>query len=203
MSDTADYGQLNPHDYAHEFAQQEFIINQLLGRVFTLKLVKVISCTANGDVAKPGTVNVQPLVNQIDGIGNQQSHGVINKIPYLRWGSGQNAIIADPVAGDLGIMAVFDRDSSSALAARGQANPGSNRRFSLSDGVYLGGLPGAAPKLYARFSSDAVEIGFGTAPIVCRVTDDPKVILGNPNKPLFAVETSGGASSVVFASLEP
>jgi hypothetical protein len=39
-------------------------------------------------------------------------------------------------------MAVCDRDISAVKTAKGIANPGSNRKFSPSDGIYLFGVPG-------------------------------------------------------------
>src|SRR6202035_606355 len=99
------------------------------------------------------------LVNMLDGQGNSQSHGTVYNIPIWRFGSGLGQIIADPQAGDIGIIAVIDRDISSVKNTNGQqSNPSSLRQFSLSDGVYLGTLFGKAPKQYIVFTSTGISI---------------------------------------------
>jgi hypothetical protein len=203
MTDQTDsnYGYFAPNTPAHEQNVQQFTHRQILGRISTMKLVKVLSCTSSGALAAAGTVNVQPLVNQVDGIGNQQAHGTAYNLQYFRAQSGGASIIMDPVAGDIGFAVIADRDTSAAIAAKGVANPGSSRRFSMSDGVYLGGILNISPNFYLRAFEHGIELGYGTAPIVVRITDDPKVILGNPNKPLYQVDTEGGPSTVVYASL--
>jgi len=59
----------------------------------------------------PPIVSVQPLVNQVDGQGNPTQHGIINGVPVFRLQGGANAIIADPVAGDIGLLATASRDN--------------------------------------------------------------------------------------------
>jgi hypothetical protein len=97
-------------------------------------------------------VVVQPLVNMLDGQGNSQSHGNINNIPYVRMQGGSNgAVISDPVAGDMGLLLVSDRDISAVQSSQAAANPGSYRRFDLADGIYIGCIFAKAPKAYIQF----------------------------------------------------
>ena len=42
-------------------------MKKFMGRISTMKLVKIVSCTNNGALALAGTVNVQPIVNQVGG----------------------------------------------------------------------------------------------------------------------------------------
>lgn len=158
MSDEG-YGQLAPTDLTSDFNRQSFLINQILARVRTMVLVKVVTATGEGAVAAPGTVSVQPLVNMTDGQGNSTPHGTINNIPVFRVQGGGNAIILDPAVGDIGWMAVADRDISAVKATSGEvSNPGSLRKFDLADGVYIGGFFGDAPTQYIQFNSDGVTI---------------------------------------------
>lgn len=139
----------------------EFSVQQALGRISTMKLVKIVAVTLpnngkSGDVGQAGTVDVQLLTNQLDGAGKSTKHGVVHGLPYVRAQGGANAVINDPAVGDIGYIAVADRDTSSTIAKRGQANPGSRRRFSPSDGVYMGGILNDKPKQYVTFNSKGI-----------------------------------------------
>lgn len=152
-------GQQGLTDSGSQFNGQSFLIEQMLGRMATIRLVKVTKVAGGGGaLGAAGTVNVLPLVNQIDGLGNATKHGTIFKLQYVRAQGGKNAVIMDPEAGDIGLALVLDRDSTAAIKKKGQANPGSRRRFDLSDGVYLGGLVNSTPEQYVRFTSTGVVI---------------------------------------------
>lgn len=152
------YGQMRPNDYASDFAAHSFLINQILGRIRTTVLVQVKSADANGEVAPPGFVSVQPLVSMVDGNNNAVPHGTVFNIPVFRLMGGGNAVICDPAVGDIGWMAICDRDISAVKTTKAVASPGSYRRFDFADGVYIGGLFGEAPTQYIRFTSDGIEI---------------------------------------------
>lgn len=142
------YGQLTPYDTYSDFNVISFMTRQMLAQLSTMKLVQITAVHTNGTFAAPGTVDVMPLVNQIDGQGNSTPHGVVYGIPWFRYQAGTTAIICDPVVGDVGYVVVSDRDISSVKSTGKQANPGSRRTFDLSDGVYVGGLFGKAPTNY-------------------------------------------------------
>ena len=163
-------GQFQPSDAASEFNYLTFVIQQLLGRVRTAVEVQVVSCTNSGTLAPFGLVTVQPVVRMQDGGGFTQAHGTIYNLLYFRLQGGKNAIICDPQKGDLGVAFVLDRDTSSAVVnatglqsgAPGPDNtvpPGSSRRFSLSDGFYVGGNLNVVPTQYLRFSAAGIELG--------------------------------------------
>ena len=148
------YGQLTDTDANDEFNSHTFHIRQQIAKVRTGIPVKVVAVNGGG-VAAPPTIDVQPLVTQIDSQGNATSHGVIHGIPVARTQGGASAIISDPVVGDVGYMVIADRDISSLKANAGaQSNPGSFRRHNLSDGVYVGAILNAtAPSQYVQFVS--------------------------------------------------
>src|ERR1043166_3790476 len=150
-------GQQGLTDPGSEFNVFCFIVQQLLGKVRTLVPVKVTAVHA-GERLAAGTVDVQPLVNQVDGIGNKTEHGIVLGIPVFRLQAGSFAIILDPQVDDLGFVVCADRDISAVKANKAISNPGSKRRFSLADGVYFGGMLNAAPDQYIKFSSDGVTI---------------------------------------------
>ena len=158
MSNSFGFGQQEPSDTSSDFNVIWFIIQQALGQVRTSIPVKVISVTPFNGTALSGVVQVQPLINQVDGQGNSVPHGNLFQIPYLRIQGGTNAIIMDPSVGDIGLMAVCDRDISSFKANGAQANPGSERSFDFSDGVYLFGFPTQPPLQYIEFTPAGINL---------------------------------------------
>ena len=118
-----------------------FLIRQALGRISTAMPVKIVKVTGGG-VGPPGTVDVQPLIKMVDGVGgNPTSHAVIKGIPFTRGQGSGNVIINDPVVGDIGLMVIPHRDISSFKANNGaESAPGSRRRFDMADGIYMGSM---------------------------------------------------------------
>lgn len=141
-----------------EFNAMSFVIRQILNQRNFVALVKVVAVDAPGGLALAGAVDVTPLVNQLDGQGNAVPHGVVPSIPYYRMQGGLNAVIMDPQVGDIGMCMFCDRDISAVRANRGIANPGSLRRSSMSDGLYLGGVLNAIPTQYAMFTEDGIKL---------------------------------------------
>lgn len=159
-------GSVGPITGGSEYNATASVFSALLGRIWTFDVVKVISVTNDGGVAPSGLVDLMPLVAQVDGAGNAVPHGVIHGCPYQRVQGGANAVILDPQVGDIGVAAFARRDISSVLANKGQANPGSFRRFDPSDAVYLYSIINAAPTQYVEFSSAGITITSPTAVIV-------------------------------------
>lgn len=155
-------------DVSSDYATLEFIIQTILGRAATAKQVKVVACTNSGGVAKWGTVDVVPLVNQVSGDGTQVPHGTVYRLPYHRLQGGPCAVICDPVAGDIGLAVICDRDSSAVKAdplqaatnANGTAGtpPGSARQFDMADGMYFGGFFNAVPTAYVQFTGTDIVV---------------------------------------------
>lgn len=137
-----------------------FVVRQILARVDTVKLVQVTAVHpgqaqgSNPPIA--GTVDVQILVNQIDGATppNAEPHGIVYGLPYFRLRFGGWEVSGDPAVNDIGLAAVSDRDISAVKSSMKQSPPGSQRRFSISDGIYLGGLLNGAPTSWLWLKSD-------------------------------------------------
>lgn len=178
--ETGYQGQQLPGDGSGSFGAQAFLINQLLSRVNTATLVKVVAVTNSGGVAAVGFVDVKPLVNLVDGAGNGKQHGILHKLPYFRLQGGANAIILDPIVGDIGIAVFADKDISKVKNTKKEANPGSGSRHSMSDGLYIGGVLNGVPTQYVQFSSSGITVHSPTkvtleAPIT--QIDSPSIIL--------------------------
>lgn len=165
---------LPPEATVNEFSAITYLVQAMLSRVRTVTLVKVVGITNDGAAAPIGTVDIQPLVNLMDGNRQATQHGTIYKCPYLRIGGGSNALIIDPQIGDIGIAAFADRDIQSAIANQGPANPGSARMFDWADGLYLSTVISGMPGQYIRISAGQIE---NKAPVT-RVTDSLRVANG-------------------------
>lgn len=186
---------LTPSDLTSQQNEAQFIMRSLLGDVRTSMPVKVVRVTNAGDVSAIGRVDIMPLVGQLDGDGQLIPHGIIYDVPYLRLQGGGNAVIIDPVVGDIGIALFCDRDISAVKASKDAAQPGSLRKHDMSDAVYLGAILSSAPAQYIRFSASGIEI------VAPTVTIPNALIVGGKNVNTHThggiksgTETSGGMS---------
>jgi hypothetical protein len=141
-----------------------FIIEQMIAKVSTTTLARVIDCTNNGGIVPVGTLTVQLLVNMLTGDKVSFEHAPIYKVPYKRIQGGANAVILDPQPGDIGVIGFCERDISAVKASRDISNPGSNRRYSKSDGVWLCTVwAAAAPTQYIVFTGAGIDVVSPTA----------------------------------------
>ena len=142
-----------PVDTATEYQALKFLIWQQLLKVQTITLVQVQAVHGGGIGATP-TVDVIPLADQVDGAGNAIPQVTLYGRPCMRWAAGPNAIVLDPQQNDIGVMGFASRDISSILSSRQHGPPPSARAFAYADGIYLGGLPNAAPQNYVQIDTD-------------------------------------------------
>lgn len=151
-------GSAESTDNGSDYNANTFLVWSILARVRTMQPCKVMKVTNAGGVSPVGFVDLLPLVNQLDGYNNAVPHETIYNCPYFRLQGGTNAIILDPQVGDIGWAGFADRDISSVKATKAQANPGSKRKFSMSDAVYFGGMLNGTPNQYIAFSSSGISI---------------------------------------------
>jgi hypothetical protein len=159
-------------------------------------LVKVIAVTNSGGLAPVGFVDVQPLVNMLDGAGNGYARGVLHNLPYLRLQGGKNAIIIDPEVGDIGMAGFCSRDITTVKQTRERSNPGSWAMHSESDGLYLGGFLNGLPSQYVRFSGEGIEIHSPDAITISA----PKVEINAPTLNVTAIDIQINASNMRISS---
>lgn len=155
MASDVGAGQQTPSDSAGAYNSAIFIIQQELAKISTVKLVQVLAVDTTAK-----TVDVQPMVNQIDGDNNATPHGTILGVSYGAWQFGPNAVIADPAVGDKGIMICSDRDISTVKASKDISPPGTNRLLDAADGMYIGGVPllNSDPTQWVKFLSDGLQL---------------------------------------------
>lgn len=154
-------------DLASEWNRTDFMIRAVMNKMATttLVLVKAVEETADGF-----SVDVQPMVSQVDGAGNAVPHGVVHGMPVWRVQGGTSALIVAPAVGDIGVALFASTDISGVKRAKAPTTPGSARRFDWADGVYLGGVLNAAPTQLIRMDADGITIT-AVGPIVINAPD--------------------------------
>lgn len=154
MTEKAFTGFANRADADDEFGRMQFVTEQLLNGLATTTLVQVKAVDTGAQ-----TVDVQPLIAQIDGAGNAVAHGTINGLPWFALRAGSSAVKLVPRVGDIGAAVFCHNDISAVKKTKAPANPGSRRRFDWADGLYLGGFLGPTPTQFITLDDDTgIEI---------------------------------------------
>ncbi|MBF5091274.1 hypothetical protein F1640_14895 [Novosphingobium sp. NBM11] len=150
----------------NDASQTAFIVRQIMNGMATSAPVKVMA-VHSGDSGY--TVDVQVMVNQIDGKGNGIPHGTIHGLPVKTLRAGTCEIRIKPRVGDKGVVSFCHSDISVVKKTGAIGNPGSRRKFDWSDGIYLG-----------SFHAD------GEATSVIEIGDDDNVLIKSPTVALQA-----------------
>lgn len=158
MTDKSLSGALDAYTLGSDYAATAFTIRQILAQHNHATLVKIVSCTTDGAVVPTGFVDVQPLVEMLDGSGKTQAHGVVHRLKYLRMQGGSNGIILDPASGDIGVAVFSDRDTSNVISTGSSSPPGSYRQNDFADGIYLGCVLNAAPTQFIQFNAGGITL---------------------------------------------
>lgn len=132
-----------------------YVFKKLLSGAFFIELVEV---TAIRGTAPNLVVDVIPLVTRTDPSGATIQNSEIFNVPVFRLQRGVSAVIMNPVVGDIGMIAICDRDNSIARANRKQSVPGSKRMHSKSDALYLGGFLNNQPSQFIEFADGEINI---------------------------------------------
>jgi hypothetical protein len=151
----SDTGQIGITDDGSRFNMHYFQMRQVVGRIRTIMMGKVVKFNPGKD-GQAGTVDMQPLTNQMDGGGKPTDHDTVYGLQYFRHQNGPHALIMEPAVGDIGPILIHDRDISSNIAKRDKANPASNRRFSPSDGTFMGGYLNAKATTTREMSGNSI-----------------------------------------------
>ncbi|SFN29720.1 Bacteriophage Mu Gp45 protein [Izhakiella capsodis] len=132
-----------------------FAVDRILSGYFFIEIVKVLEIRGE---APDLVVDVLPLVARKDQAGAIIPGSTVYDLPVFRFQRGTSAIIMNPQPGDIGMIAVCDRDTSLVRANRKESAAGSNRRHSKSDAIYLGGLLNAIPNQVIEFADGSINI---------------------------------------------
>lgn len=158
MSGAQSVGLQTAHNTASDFSAHEFLIKMAINKIWVSTLVQVKAVTNAGGLSPVGYVDVQPMVNMLDGANNATPHGTIYHIPYLRLQGGTNAIILDPVINDIGICVFAHSDITSVKNTGAISNPNSGRNNAPADGLYIGGVLNGVPQQYIMFAGGGISV---------------------------------------------
>lgn len=159
--DSQNVGQLPLTGQNSPLNQHAFLHRQIQGEQRTHFAAEIVAVHNRNSMTKPCTVDIRPVLSDVDGLGQAQKPDVIYGVPVPRNQSGDSVIINDPNVGDRAHFSVFDRDHSSAQASDWKSgNPGSFRRSTLSDAVFHAVFPREAQevKQYVRMDENGVDI---------------------------------------------
>lgn len=187
-----------PETAGTEYATREFQINMIRNRMWTATLVQIMACTNAGGLSPAGEVDILPLVNQVDGLGNSVPHETIYGCPYFRLIGGANAVIMDPQVGDIGIALFAACDISNVISTQAQANPASGRRYDPADGLYIGGVLNGTPSQFIRFYDGGITI---TTPGAITVNAASAVVNTSGNTTVNAAAMTINAPTTINGTL--
>lgn len=131
----------------------DFFTDQKLKSIFTCDIVKVINVDEK-------TVDIQPLVYQVNGDNEIMKQEPIYGVPYCRQQAGMNGIILKPQVGDLGVVVYARRDISSVISSGGENVPDTRRFLSENDAIYLCSIASimSPPTRFIEFSDSGIKI---------------------------------------------
>lgn len=152
------FGNQGRQTNASDYNAIRFAIEQLLVQKHTMTIVKVLSCTGEDLPSSIGTVDVMPMITQVNGSGQAVPHGELFQLPYVRIQGGTNGIVIDPKQGDIGLAIFAERDITKVVNTKQVSPPDSRRMMSMSDGVYLGGILNGELSQYIRFAAAGMDI---------------------------------------------
>lgn len=186
-----------PQDMLTDANAQEYIMHQFLMKhaFITLCVVRGVSVDGEGIVTK---VDVQPMVNGFSGNGNKIERGIISDAPVWRLQRGNSAVIMSPVVGDIGMIAMCDRDISAVKSTKDLSLPGSNRVHSYADALYLGGVLNQPPTQYVKFTDSEISIHSPNKVVVSapnvEINADDSASINSPSIVLNGVVSQGEGS---------
>ena len=164
------FGNQGRQTNASDYNAIRFAIEQLLVQKHTMTIVKVLSCTGEDLPSSIGTVDVMPMITQVNGSGQAVPHGELYQLPYVRIQGGTNGIVIDPKKDDIGLAIFAERDITKVVNTKQVSPPDSRRMMSMSDGVYLGGILNGELSQYIRFAAAGLEIATPMLTVLASMT---------------------------------
>jgi hypothetical protein len=137
--------------------ETEFILERLIGRAYTMTLVKVNEVQPGGS-GPVGFLSATDLIQQMNGNNEGIPNVPMENLPYFRLQGGGNAIIIDPKPGDIGLAVFARRDITATKQSKTEGPPPSLRQLDVSDGLYIGGLLNGAPSQWIQFLDSGINI---------------------------------------------
>ena len=142
-----------PVDVSSEGNALAFSLKNMIGQYSFIDIVRVVEVTGS-------TITVISLLHGLTTDSTKIENEPIYGVPYLRLQRGASAVIMDPVADDVGLMAVCDRDITNVKATKTDSAPNSKRMHSATDAIYLTGIASlnSEPNQYVHFRDDGIDV---------------------------------------------
>ena len=141
-----------------DYNQMSFMMRSMMQKEINVAMPVRVTKVMEGSGAV-GYVQALPLVNDMDAQGNAVDVAVIPSLPYFRLQGGKVAVITDPIVGDIGIAVFAQKDTSNVVAGTDKpVQAGSFRKFSMSDGWYIGGFLNQAPETFLQLNQDGTAV---------------------------------------------
>jgi hypothetical protein len=147
------------------------------------------------------TVSVQPCIKVLrttDPDNDTIELPVIEDVPVSLLGSGKCLLTVAPQAGSYGVLHVAERSLERWILEGGVVEPGSVRKFDISDcffvpGIYPTVTDGDNGKLQSAVATDRIEIRTRSGDTTVSVLDDETVEIKNASATI-AIDSSGNVN---------
>lgn len=161
-------GKRTPYLHGSPVNNIMFAIRQTMNEMSVAVPVTVVAVYPSNST---GYVDVLPLIGQVNGKQEYVPPVTLYHLPYSRIQGGEAALIIDPVVGDKGLAVFTDADASGVTADTTEPQqPSSYRRFSQSDGYYIGGFLNQKPVTFLELTQDKTAILTATAGVTINGT---------------------------------
>jgi hypothetical protein len=156
----------------------EYAINQKLLTVNTVLPCRIEAI--NGD-----RYTVQILINFIDSTGKPFQAPSIPDVPATVKQGGGAGVIIEYAVGDAVAVGFSQRDISIVKQQWAISNPGSYRKFSISDAIIIDRLTNELPTIFVKITSAGIEITAPDLPITancqtCTINADESATINSP-----------------------
>lgn len=125
------------------------------GKILEINTIKVCQITqVNGD-----TVNVKPLVLNLDGDKKPIEATELKELPFIRQQGGHSGFVIQYNVGDIVLVGFCDRDPQAVVRSKKEAAPSTFVPFPLSGGIVLGAVLFNAPSVYVKTTDKVYCVG--------------------------------------------
>jgi len=121
------------NDRANLFNQLVYLINTRLSMLNTLKICTVVAFHGN-------TIDVRPMLTEIDGNGNQIEQSILYGIPILQIQGGTSGLKIEYKENDIVLCAFCDKDIQSLVRSKKTSAPTTDLITPLNSGICIGAV---------------------------------------------------------------
>lgn len=181
---------LKPKDMNSNLNAMKYVIDrEIKNMVNTLLVVRVIAVYEE-------TIDVQTILKDLSDNGQLVDVYTISSVRYVQWQYGQNAIVAKPKVGDVGLLLISKQDISG-LVKGSVSVCQTNSSYNIGDGIYLGGLFGMneLPTQTLEFDTDSIKVT-GTGTLNLNTSGDITITSSSGNLTINATTATVNASMI-------